>query len=75
MGFFFEGKRTLGISNIKQLYELGFGAVNPKSFVNQNGKRQLIVTVLTANAPQAILSFLYVTYNGMYSCVLAGREW
>lgn len=74
MGLYFEGNRTLGISNIKQLYELGMGTVNPKSFVNI-GEMGLIATVLAANLPQAILSFLYLTYNGMYSCVLGGREW
>jgi hypothetical protein len=35
----------------------------------------IIPHVLLANSPQAIISFLYLTYNGLFTCMLANREW
>lgn len=35
----------------------------------------IISYVLLANLPQAIISFLYLTYNGLFTCMLANREW
>ena len=32
-------------------------------------------SVLVANAPQVLLSFLYFTYNGLFSCMLLVDEW
>ena len=34
-----------------------------------------MITVLVANAPQVILSFLFLTYNGLYTCMLLADEW
>lgn len=35
----------------------------------------IISWVLLANLPQTLISFLYLTYNGLFTCMLAGREW
>ena len=35
----------------------------------------IIPCVLIANLPQTIISFLYLTYNGLFTCMLAEREW
>jgi hypothetical protein len=35
----------------------------------------IIPFVLLANSPQAIISFIYVTYNGLFTTMLANREW
>jgi hypothetical protein len=35
----------------------------------------LIATTLLANLPQGILSFLYLTYNGLFTCMLGSYEW
>jgi hypothetical protein len=35
----------------------------------------IVPYVLMANLPQTIISFLYLTYNGLFTCMLAGREW
>lgn len=35
----------------------------------------IIPYALIANSPQAIISFLYLTYNGLFTCMLANREW
>lgn len=35
----------------------------------------VIPYILLANLPQAVASFVYLTYNGMFTCMLANREW
>lgn len=39
------------------------------------GKNSVIPFILLANLPQAIISFVYLTYNGLYTGMLANREW
>jgi len=39
------------------------------------GSESLIPYVLVANAPQVIISLLYITYNGLFTAMLANREW
>lgn len=65
---------NIGITNLKDLYELGFGSVSANSVVSI-APTGLIATTLFANMPQAILSFLYLTYNGLFSCMLGADEW
>jgi hypothetical protein len=37
--------------------------------------KSILPYVLLANLPQSIISFLYLMYNGMMTCMLANREW
>ena len=34
-----------------------------------------VVNTLVANSPQIILSFIYFTYNGLFTAMLLSREW
>lgn len=43
--------------------------------VNQYPIGSLISVVLFANLPQNIVSFLYLTYNALFTCMLVGKEW
>ena len=69
-----QGMIGVGIYNIKDLYALGFGSVNANSVVGI-APTGLIATTLFANLPQGILSFLYLTYNGLFTCMLGSYEW
>ena len=40
-----------------------------------SGPGGVIFTVLVANLPQVILSFLYFAYNGIFTCMLLAEEW
>lgn len=62
------------MANLKDLYELGFGRVTAFSII-ENSPKSLFATILVANMPQGILSFLYLLYNGMFSSVLGAYEW
>ena len=37
--------------------------------------RNITEAILMANLPQTILSFLYLTYNSLFTCMLLGHEW
>ncbi|PUU76457.1 hypothetical protein B9Z19DRAFT_1194721 [Tuber borchii] len=67
-------ERTSVKTDIKSLWARGFGKLSSFSLVTipfQN-KTQAI---LLANLPQTILSFLYLTYNSLFTCMLLGHEW
>ena len=70
----FQGMSNINIYDIKTLWGLGFGTVNTNSVVGI-APTGLIPTTLFANLPQGILSFLYLTYNGLFSCMLGVHEW
>ena len=42
---------------------------------NLKGSTGLHLNVLVANLPQMILSFLFLTYNGLFTCMLLADEW
>lgn len=67
----------IGDKSLGGLWRLGYGAVTGQSLANVRiqGSSGLLVTVLIANAPQLILSFLYLTYNSLFTCMLLGKEW
>lgn len=35
----------------------------------------LFTAALLANLPQVILSYVYITFNNIFTCMLAGKEW
>ena len=74
IGLLKSGMSALGITTVSQMWALGFGTVTGNAIVS-SAPSSLIPTVLFANLPQAILSFLYLTYNGLFSCVLGAHEW
>lgn len=60
------------------LWALGYGTVTSEQMVNWNGmggSGGLMLTILIANSPQALLSFLFLTYNGLFTCMLLADEW
>jgi hypothetical protein len=70
-----------GAKDVRSLWQLGFGAISPQALINWYGRvlsagaAGLIANVLIANIPQSILSFIYFTYNSLYTCMLAAYEW
>ncbi|KAH0559279.1 hypothetical protein GP486_004203 [Trichoglossum hirsutum] len=61
------------------LYNMGVGTVTSDSLIGIDfagrGPGGLLANVLLANAPQGVLSFLYLTYNGIFTCMLNADEW
>lgn len=71
MGFvlYSEGSWNLEIFDIKSQYDLRFGKVDANAIVGV-ALTGLLATTLLANLPQGILSFLYLTYYGLFTRVL-----
>lgn len=66
-------------TNLASLWELGFGDVNTNSILRLNGgldsTDKVLGYVLLANFPQIVLSFIYIMYSGLYTCMLLSHEW
>ncbi|PVI03995.1 hypothetical protein DM02DRAFT_669382 [Periconia macrospinosa] len=56
----------------------GFGRVSADYLIHiesLQGKDNISLHILLANLPQAIISFVYLTYNALFTCMCANREW
>ena len=60
-----------------QTWQVGYGAINPAVVIpwNVSGTGGILLTVLVANSPQVVLSFLSLNYNGVITCLLVAKEW
>ena len=76
---------ALGIGNFKgdktiqNAWSIGLGTVRPQNLIlgwNIPGyeSRSVMVSTLIANAPQALFSFLYICYNGLFTVMFLARE-
>ncbi len=69
--------------SLSSLWAIGFGTVSGRTLVQNSavasgkagGATALIRNALTANIAQLILSLLYFTYNGLFTCMLLASEW
>ncbi|GAB1731132.1 hypothetical protein NU195Hw_g3572t1 [Hortaea werneckii] len=61
------------------VFKSGFGSVDARALIDiglpQLGSAGLVLSVLLANLPQAIVSFLYLTYNGLFTCMCLAHEY
>ena len=64
--------------SLSHLWSLGFGNVNVETLIRINhvlDYSAVVITILIANLPQILLTFLYFTYNGLFTCMLVAEEW
>lgn len=69
-----------GSRDLKSLWNLGFGAISETALITGLGwaldhDLSLLENVLAANAPHLCFSVLYFMYNGLFTCMLAAKEW
>ncbi|MCJ1245531.1 hypothetical protein MMC30_002735 [Trapelia coarctata] len=68
-----------GARDLVSLWNLGFGSVNPLTTISWGiptvGAGALASNLLFANIGQPLLSFIYFSFNGLFTCMLAGSEW
>lgn len=73
------GNGYLSNTSLSYLWSLGFGTVTAESIIpptwQTSGSWGLLLTVLISNSPQLVLSFLYLTYNSLFTCMLLAAEW
>jgi hypothetical protein len=66
--------KSTQIVNLSTLWALGFGKFNTTAVVGRSFKG-IFVNIILANMPQLILSFIYLYFNGYWTCMLAAKEW
>lgn len=70
---------AMGVSNLSPVnaFSIGFGAVDSRALIStdfpQEGGGGLVAAILLANCPQAIVSFLYLLYNGLLTSMLLAK--
>lgn len=57
----------------RKLWEIGFGKITGNNLLNVNAT--LGGGILLANMPQAVLSYLYLAFNALYTNMFVGKEW
>ncbi|KAK7715451.1 hypothetical protein SLS57_006838 [Botryosphaeria dothidea] len=55
------------------LWAVGFGELRGNNLLALS--TSTMGSIFLANAPQALLSYLYVAFNALYTCMLVAREW
>ncbi|KAF8247747.1 hypothetical protein K440DRAFT_292787 [Wilcoxina mikolae CBS 423.85] len=64
-----------GNKDIKRIWDRGFGRVDQGSIILFANWIPMASAGLLANAPQTLLSFLYLLYNAIITNMLMGVEW
>ena len=62
------------VYSFAELWHQGFGSINTKAVLQPTQDRPLIANVLLANAPQIAISFVYVFYNSILTCMVGEAE-
>lgn len=65
---------SLGEKTLSHFWSMGYGAISLKTGITPL-TGSLTKVILVANLPQVILSFLYLTYNSLFTCMLVAKEW
>lgn len=69
--------QRLADNTFSDLWHLGYGTVTFQSLLS-TGKftsSSLLTPIFVANVPQLLLSFIYLAYNELFTCMLLGQEW
>ena len=74
------GIRALAPPTFSNAWSLGLGRIQTQNLVlganlPQLGASAVLITALIANAPQALLSFLYMIYNTIFTTMWLGEDW
>lgn len=74
------GTRILAPPTLANAWSIGLGQVQTQNLVlgtnlPQLGASAVLITALVANAPQALLSFLYMVYNTIFTLMYLGEDW
>ncbi|PUU77998.1 hypothetical protein B9Z19DRAFT_1127492 [Tuber borchii] len=70
-----QSERKIWSMDLKSMWTRGLGKVNGVSLLSSLKLSNITLTILISNIPQTILSFLYLTYNSLFTGMLLGHEW
>jgi hypothetical protein len=59
------------------IFSMGFGAVDTRALITGVFVlyRSTVSLAVIADSPQVLVSFIYLTYNGLFTAMLMGYEW
>ena len=72
--FIFNEQRNGNVISFSTFWTLGFGTPYALATLNFSKNFPVIGVVLLANLPQAVLSFVYLSYNDMVTCMVLSAE-
>jgi hypothetical protein len=75
LALFLRGIHGQPAATPSSLLSLPMGSIDPVTFIQGWDVDGLAANVFIANSPQIILSMIYLTYNGLFTCFLLGVEW
>ncbi|KAH8798764.1 hypothetical protein DL96DRAFT_1539440 [Flagelloscypha sp. PMI_526] len=72
--------KLAGIDTIQEVLELGLGTIDPRTLIHSwaiptTGDGATILSILVANSPQLILSFIYLIFNTLFTTMSLAVEW
>lgn len=56
-------------------WKVGLGDENPSKVIQNQIGRSFLSIVVLVNLPQLIVSYIYVVYNSLFTCMLLTAEW
>ncbi|GAB7353596.1 hypothetical protein MBLNU459_g4017t1 [Dothideomycetes sp. NU459] len=62
-------------NSISEIFAAGVGSADSSNILGTHTGDSVIANVLTANAFQLTVSFLYIFYNNLFTCMLLGYEY
>lgn len=75
-------KAMSGPHDFRSIWSVGFGKVSELALITFNNSyededvgKQIIQSALSSNLPQVFFSVLYFHYNGVFTAMLAAKEW
>ena len=73
------GSKGSQVASFQQQWSAGLGAPLPTTIAtlvyHLDWTTTLLLNILTANAPQLVLSIVYLSYNGLFTCMFLSAEW
>lgn len=74
------GVKNLNPADFKNAISISLGVVEAQNLVfgariSTLGASGVLITALIANAPQAVLSFVYMVYNTIFTLMYVGEDW
>ncbi|PUU72168.1 hypothetical protein B9Z19DRAFT_1172619 [Tuber borchii] len=70
-----QSDRQIWSMDLKSMWTRGLGKVNGVSILASLNPSNVTLAILLSNIPQTTLSFLYLIYNSLFTCMLSGHEW
>lgn len=73
------GSKGSQVASFQQQWNAGLGAPLPTTIAtlvyDLDWDTTLLINIVTANAPQLVLSLVYLCYNGLFTCMFLSAEW